>query len=198
MPLILKYTALRISGTPWPWWEGASRLQVCSMDAFARSKEDEVILGIESVANQFGLPLVVGVANKRTHALAEDLLERFVTPSRIIRVENLRDELNEMRPRQPDLQDGLIIAFDAKRFWLEDYSSAGNEPAQWGWTEIDGLVFLRLEPGQPMRNLVRHEMGHLLGIGWHHSDCVMDWACGSGKFCGQCKRQITKVCQVTH
>jgi hypothetical protein len=193
MPLIVKYTALRFNGPPWPWWERASQVQVCSMDPFGRSKEKGVVAGIESVATEFHLPLVAEVANEETQALAKELIEQSVSANGIIDVVNLLAELNNRRPRYPDLQDGLVITFDGSRLRLPDLP--GSEQAEWGWTELDGLVFLRVVPDQPLRNVVRHEMGHLLGIGWHHPNCVMGWACTSQDFCDRCKDQINKVCR---
>jgi len=73
------------------------------MDAFAGSKERGVIAGIESVANEFELPLVAEVATERTRTLVEELFGRFVAPDRVIEVENLLHHLNQMRPGQPDL-----------------------------------------------------------------------------------------------
>ena len=85
------------------------------------------------------------------------------------------------------------MTFDGSRLRLPVLP--GSEQAKWGWTEIDGLVFLRLEPSQPLRIVARHEMGHLLGIGEHHPGCVMDWACTSQEFCGRCKERIKTVCR---
>jgi len=79
-------------------------------------------------------------------------------------------------------------------------NGVGDEPPEWGWTDDDGAIFLRLEPGQPWANVVRHEMGHLLGVGRHHGKeeppCVMHWDCSSGHFCADCITIIRQTCQV--
>lgn len=42
-------------------------------------------------------------------------------------------------------------------------------------------------------NAVRHEFGHMIGLGMHHKNCVMDWACSQGIFCEDCKREIKEL-----
>ncbi len=204
MPLIVKYpkvfsTDPSISSPPpWPWWDKGDRLLVCPMDAYAASKVGEVCTGLESVTGEFNLPLVVEAAKKTTCTLVANRLEQF-TVNGIIRCNSFRDVLNKTRQQGPDLRNCLVVLFNGDRLQLEDDNPADGQPPEWGVTLNDGLMFLRLEPCQPLRNLVRHEMGHLLGVGTHHrppSDCVMVWECTYREFCQECKETIQEVCQI--
>ena len=60
---------------------------------------------------------------------------------------------------------------------------------QYGVGIPDGLVILRYTH----REAVRHEFGHMLGIGRHHIGCVMDYRAATTAFCNQCKRQIEEM-----
>jgi hypothetical protein len=166
------------------------------MNSYAESQEKVIMSGIGSVVTEFFLPLQVEIANKGTRKLLAELLcdcrlNRAVDCWRLVK------RLNEKRPEELSLQTGLVIAFDGNQLGLQDDSAhKPEEPPEWGWTQEDGVILLRLVLGQPLRNLVRHEMGHLLGIGRHHSHCVMAWECASENFCDNCKGIIAQTCEV--
>ena len=196
MALKLNYTWRPDSlGPRWPW-ENTQPLQLCLMDERARSLKAELISGIDSVLSEFRLPLQIAIARLRTRRLIERLLSDCSRNGAVLCWELLKT-LNLQRQRESSLQTGLIIAFDGNQRRLDDESSyKPNEPPEWGWTQDDGLILVRITRPQPLRNVVRHEMGHLLGIGQHHVNCVMSWECMKEEFCATCKQAISETCQL--
>jgi hypothetical protein len=184
-------------GPRWPW-ENSGLLRLCLMDRRGQALEAELIGGIRSMLVEFELPLEVKLASSRTLALIETLLTACKVGSDI-HCWRFLETLNRIRKGEPSLKAGLVIAFDGIQAHLHDESPyKPDEPPEWGWTQDDGLILLRLTPAQSLRSLVRHEMGHLLGIGKHHeppSDCVMMWDCTRDKFCAECRQTISEACQ---
>lgn len=197
MALKMNYDTWRAESLGPRWlWENTRSLQLCLMDRHAESLKAQLASGVGSILAEFQLPLQIEIANQRTL----DLIERLVTGCSLntaINCWSFLETLNEKRHGEPSLQTGLVIAFDGnQRHLLDESPHKPQEPPKWGWTQEDGLILLRLEQGQPLRNVVRHEMGHLLGIGQHHPHCVMAWECGSETFCDHCKTIIAETCRV--
>ena len=197
MALKMNYDTWRAESLGPRWsWENVACLQLCLMDRQAKSMKAELAGGVDSILAEFQLPLQIEMANQHTL----DLIERLLTECSLdtaINCWRFLETLNQKRPVEPSLQAGLVIVFDGNQWKLRDESPyRPQEPPEWGWTFDDGLILLRLVRGQRLRNLVRHEMGHLLGIGQHHSHCVMAWECTHERFCGKCRRIIAETCQV--
>lgn len=197
MTLKMTYDTFRADSLGLRWeWEKTQCLRLGLMDTYARSLEGALVEGIQSIVAEFQLPLQIELASQQTVNLIERLLSKCslgttIDCGRFLQI------LNHNRPGEPTLQAGLVIAFDGRQRSLYDESSLKpEEPPTWGWTQEDGLILLRLEPEEPLRNVIRHELGHLLGIGHHYSDCVMAWDCTQEGFCQECKRTIRETCQV--
>ena len=171
------------------------------MDSYAESLEKVIMSGIGSVVTESYLPLQVEIANEGTRKLLAGLLSEC-SRNRAVDCWRLLKRLNEKRPEELSLQTGLVVAFNGDQLCLRDESLENiAEPPEWGWTAEDGLTLLRLVRGQPLRNLVRHEMGRLLGtnlgIDQSHPNCVMDYTCMKEEFCAECKQEISRTCQIT-
>lgn len=195
----MKYDTFRDESLGQRWeWETTQSIQLCLMDGYTRSLKADILNSIDSIVAEFKLPLRSQVANPDAIDLIEGLLTKASTDGAVCCWRFL-EALNRRRYEGNSLQTGLIIAFAGRQRTLRDESSnKPDEPPQWGWTIDDGLILLRLVPSQPLRNLVRHEMGHLLGIGQHHPNCVMAWACTEEEFCGECKQTISRTCQLAN
>lgn len=195
--LQMNYDTFRVPslGPRWPW-ENTQSLQLCLMDRYAQSLKVELSSAINSAVAEFGLPLKIKIA--RRHTL--EVIQRMLTICSLngaICCWRFLQSLNRKREGEPCLHTALVIAFDGNGKQLRDESPhKPDQPPEWGWTQEDGLILLRLIHGQPLRNLVRHEMGHLLGIDHHHSNCVMIWECTKEKFCAKCKRTISETCKI--
>ncbi len=180
-------------------WEGTGRVRVCPIDADTYS--NRVVLGsVKTILAEFNLPLEVDTATLPTQQKVRDLLAKS-SNAETIYCHDFFNNLNECREQNYDLQAALIVPFDGEQYRLYDYdrSNRPHETPEWGWTEEDGVVLLRLVPSQlhdkTLANLVRHEMGHLLGVK-HHSGCVMEWACCEYHFCDECRNTIQETCEV--
>lgn len=198
MTLRLNYNTWRVDeslGSRWPW-ENSGSLQLCLMDERARSLKAELVSGIGSVLSEFRLPLANAIASLHTLELIERSLSDCSRNGTLL-CRELLNTLNLKRERESSLETGLIIAFDGNKRRLDDESSyKPDEPPEWGWTQEDGLILVRLTDCQPLPNVVRHEMGHLLGVGQHHLNCIMSWECMTEEFCATCKQTISETCQI--
>jgi len=180
----------------WPW-EDTGRLQLCLTDARAREQEATIVDALQSVLTELQLPLTITTTNSVTCREVQRVLAENSKTNTIQCWQALK-AINQRRTEISNLQTALLIAFDGTELQLLDESShKPEEPPEWGWTAEDGLILVRLSAGQPLRNVVRHEMGHLLGIGQHHSNCLMDWSCQEENFCGDCKSAIRQTCEIT-
>ena len=85
---------------------------------------------------------------------------------------------------------GLVVLADKDKYTF--YHPPGQkEPAIFGIGVPDGVMILT----HTHREAVRHEFGHVLGLGIHHRGCVMDYKCITPVFCSQCKAQIEEMWQ---
>jgi len=176
-------------------WETAGRLCLCPIDAYARSLRDAVLKALQVTLADFVLPLEVDVPAPSTQREILNLVTDC-TSGDVLHCWDFLAKLNQARHQDPELQPGLVVAFDGRYRSLYDGDRKPDEPPEWGWTSEDGLILLRLVAGQPLPNVVRHEMGHLLGIGEHHPGCVMEWACKSEHFCPRCVKAIRQTCRL--
>jgi hypothetical protein len=180
----------------WPW-EDTGCLQLCLIGAYAHEQQTVLLDALHSVLSEFRLPVAMTIANNAT---CDDVQKVLAENSRTNTIQcwQALKAMNRRRNEAPHLRTALVVAFDGAERQLQDESShKPEEPPEWGWTAEDGLILLRLMPGQPLRNVVRHEMGHLLGVGQHHSDCLMAWNCQEEHFCGNCKDVIRNTYQIT-
>jgi hypothetical protein len=177
-------------------WETEDKIAVCSMDDHAASFAPDVASHLSEVLREFSLPLRIEMGNQRLNALVRRLADEASDGNEIVCLRFL-DAIDNQRQRESDLHPALAIAFDGSTRKLRaPPGSNPNERAEWGWTDVSGLVLLRLCPGVLLRNVVRHEVGHLLGIGKHHPRCVMSWACSGEKFCESCINKIRDICRI--
>ncbi len=177
-------------------WEGTGRVRVCPIDADTYS--DSAVLGsVKTILAEFNLPLEVDTATLPTLQKVRDLMAKS-SNAETIHYYDFFNNLNECREQKSDLQAALIVVFDGEQYRLYDYdrSNTPHETPEWGCADEDGVILLRLVSGQPLASLVRHEMGHLLGIGRHHRGCAMDWASCEDRFCNECLKTIQQTCEV--
>lgn len=178
-------------------WENLGRIITCPVDAYSQSVNGNVCKAVGGILAEFSLPIRCQDANPGTQNRIAELVNRSARDSVLGCQEFLRN-LNVAREKDIELQPALVIEFDGRRLRLNDGDlSKGEKPPVWGWTWDDGLILLRCVSGQPLSNVVRHEMGHLLGVSQHHGGCVMDWACERYSFCSKCVETIQQTCKVT-
>jgi predicted Zn-dependent protease len=84
---------------------------------------------------------------------------------------------------------GLVVLVDHENFKFKNDLS-DPEPANYGWSHNEGLSLVRRFD---VENAVRHEFGHMIGLGSHHPNCAMDWNCILHKFCGKSVLTINEL-----
>jgi hypothetical protein len=193
LPIKINYEDTWVAEDRWNW-EAKDGICICAMDGYAESKTEEITRCLKDLLAEFSLPLQVRRIQTRERSIIKKLLRDSVSGHEII-CQEFVDRLNDARPREPLLQPALVIAFEGKIPLRDKVSRKPDEPPEWGWTDPDGLILLRLVGGEPLCNVVRHEMGHLIGNLDHHPNCVMDWNCGEAKFCEECIERIHRTCQ---
>jgi hypothetical protein len=176
-------------------WEDTGRVRVCPTSPYPYPTV-VVLESVKTILAEFKLPLEVDVATPLTQQKVRELLAKSATAGTIDCYSFLRN-LNQRRRENPDLLPAVIIPFDGREYRLFDcLCNNPDEPPEWGFTNEGGLILLRLVRAQPLASLVRHEMGHLLGIDRHHTGCVMEYECRQDRFCNECLKTIRRTCLV--
>lgn len=177
-------------GTHWGW-ERSKEVAVFAVDNKVEQEKAVVIKELEEVLKEFSIPIDVVNGNLRHRddgALIQTLFDDSMKDNRID-----SDEFEQaVRKVREDgrLPYGLVVLADKDKY--EFYEPPGQkEPAIYGGGVPDGMVILRYTH----REAVRHEFGHMLGLGIHHKECVMDYRCVTPAFCTQCKKQIGEMWQ---
>ncbi|MGH9400979.1 MAG: hypothetical protein ACRD2P_02600 [Terriglobia bacterium] len=194
MVVALDYKEFRTDGERWQW-EISERIVVCALEACALAQREIVLKSIKDILTEFRLPFQCQTTGPDTQRKIEEI-RISSTAGRVLNCNDFLSNLNEARRKDDELQPAYVVAFDGSGLSLDDGLYKPEEPPEWGWTDSGGVILLRICPDQPLRNVVRHEMGHLLGIENHHSGCVMDWACTQNDFCASCVETIRSTCQV--
>jgi len=177
----------------WPW-EGYGDIVVCGLDQVARSSTDEITRYSNKLFAELGFQIMARIADSQVHDVVRPLVEKSIEGDEIL-CRQLENALWEARQSGSLLLPGLIVGFDGKRLRLNDEGPSDNPPL-WGWTSDDGLVLLRLCKNQPLENVVRHELGHLLfGLGHrgHDGSCLMEYDCHEREFCKKCLKEIRET-----
>jgi hypothetical protein len=186
----MKRRSLTIPGYKHREWEQAKNVYVYATEGVELNNVEKTKDIINDVIEEFNLPLQIlnGNADRSedTH-----LVENLITGNS---QENLLDGegiLKELRRywNEGVLRYGLIVLVNPGRYEFRKKPS-DNEPAIYGWAHSQGLVVLR---GFDIQNAVRHEFGHMVGLGFHHQGCVMDWNCSVHKFCEKCRKDIEEI-----
>lgn len=172
-------------------WEKTRDVVVFSTDDSISQEKHVIIKELEEVLGEFSIPLGVIDGNLEyskdvMQILA--LLDSSIKSSEID-CEEFENELHKVREKGR-LPYGVVVIIDKTKY--EFYQPPKlNERAIYGWGVPDGLVLLRFTH----REALRHEFGHMLGLGIHHKECVMDYKCITPAFCSDCKQQIEEMWQ---
>lgn len=172
-------------GTRWEF-EKTKEVAVFTVDGKMDERKAAVIEELVGVLKEFSIPMNVVDGNLEHHEdfpFLQALFDNSIKDGRID-FDKFEGELRESR-KGGRLPYGLIILVNKNRYEFY-HSPQETKPAIYGVGVIDGVVILRCAN----REAVRHEFGHMLGLGVHHEGCVMDYSCTSIAFCNECKREI--------
>ncbi len=177
-------------GTRWEW-ERSKEVAVFAVDSKVEQEKPVVVEELEGVLKEFSIPLDVIDGNfKRGEDTAQiQTLFDISIKDNEINYDEFEEELLKAR-EEGQLPYSLVVLVDKGKYTF--YHPPGQkERAIYGVGVPDGVVILR----HTHREAVRHEFGHMLGLGTHHGGCVMDYKCITPAFCSQCKRQIEEMWQ---
>ncbi len=177
-------------GKHWEW-ERSKEVVVFAVDSQVEQEKPAVVKELEGVLKEFSVPIDVIDGNlKRGEdvALVQTLFDSSIKGNEI-NYDEFEIELFKVR-QEGRLPYGLVVLVDKNKYTFYQ-PPWQKEPAIYGVCVPDGLMILR----HTHREAVRHEFGHMLGLGIHHVGCVMDYKCITPIFCSQCKRQIEEMWQ---
>jgi len=177
-------------GTRWEW-ERSKEVAVFALDSKVEQEKLAVVKELEGVLKEFSIPLNVIDGNlKRGEdvALIQTLLESAIKDNEINYDEFDRALLKVREVVQ--LAYGLVVLVDKYKYTFNQ-PPGQNERAIYGVSVSSGMMILR----HTHREAVRHEFGHMLGLGTHHEGCVMDYRCVTPVFCSKCEKQIQEMWQ---
>ncbi len=97
----------------------------------------------------------------------------------------LEKEIYKLRNNQDILSYGIVILVDDAEYRFK------NPEAIYGSGSPEGLIVIRKR--YINKPTVRHEFGHMIGLGQHHENCVMCYACNYEEFCSKCKQEIKEL-----
>ena len=99
--------------------------------------------------------------------------------------DSLEHELYKLRNNQDILPYGVVVLVDDDEYRFK------NPNAVYGSGSPEGLIVIRKK--YINKPTVRHEFGHMLGLGRHHENCVMCYDCTYEEFCSKCKEEISEL-----
>ncbi len=177
-------------GTRWEW-EKSEEVAVFATDSNVGQEKSAVVKELEGVLKEFPIPISVidgNLKNSEAAGQIQTVFDNSIKNSEID-YDKFEEELLKVRERGR-LHYGLVILVDKGKHEFSHLPEQ-REQAIYGVGDPSGWLILR----HTHREAVRHEFGHMLGLGVHHSGCVMDYRCVIDAFCNQCKQQIEEMWQ---
>jgi len=177
-------------GTHWEW-ERSKEVAVFAVDSRVEQEKPSVVEELEGVLKEFSIPLDVidgNLKHSEDVGLIQTLLGSSIKDNEI-NYDEFERELLKAR-EEGRLAYGLVVLVNKDKHTFYQPPEQ-KERAIYGVGIPDGVVIL----SHTHREAVRHEFGHMLGLGIHHGGCVMDYRCVTPVFCSQCKGQIEEMWQ---
>lgn len=186
----MKRRGFTIPGFKYREWEQAGQAYVYATEGVDLTNIKTTVDAIKEVVSEFNLPLEINNGNAKSTddtLLVQSLIAKSA-PSGLI---DCKSVLIELRDYWNDgvLPYGLIILVNPNDYEFKNEPS-DQEPAIYGWTSNQGLCVLRRFD---IQKAIRHEFGHMIGLGFHHQGCVMDWSCSIHNFCVNCLSEIDEI-----
>jgi len=173
-------------GEPALLWANSGSICVYGHGNISEKAVSPVVSIINEVLKEFELPVCAKVGNiEREDMLRiDDIVNAGLDANHgELDFDAILRRLTEMR-KEEFLVDGIVILEDHLRFKFTD------PVARYGLGCPTGLVILlRFD----IKNAVRHEIGHIVGLGGHHSGCVMDYTCLVSDFCEDCRTRVRNM-----
>lgn len=180
----------RVNDEYWNW-EKTGEIFVFGLSNVSDDEIDKTINIIMKVTQEFNLPL--SVKNGNIHKKDDlkniiDLVRECSDEKRKIEFNFLERQLYKLRKTQGILPYGIVLLVD------DAEHSFKNPDAVYGSGSPEGLIVIRKK--YINKPTVKHEFGHMIGLGKHHENCVMCYECSHEQFCLNCKEEIKKLWEV--
>lgn len=169
-------------------WEETGEIHVFGSGRVLPADIKKTIKTIGQIIREFSLPLKVlngTVDNKEELHNIKKLLKHSIYQRKYIDFDKMEKRLEKLW-ESGILLFGVIILIDYHIY--EFYNPPNtNTPSLYGCGSPEGLVVLR---EYKKINVIKHEFGHMIGLGSHHDNCVMDYLCVENKFCLNCLQEV--------
>ncbi len=156
----------KTNGEYWEW-EKTGEIFVFGLSNVSDDKIDETVNIINGVIKEFNLPLSVKNGNIHKNNDLKYIVDlvRKCSDKGKLDFNLLENELYKLRNSQRILPYGIAILVDDAEYYFKD------PEAVYGSGTPEGLIIIRKR--YINKPTVRHECGHMIGLGQHHEDCVM-------------------------
>jgi hypothetical protein len=149
---------------------------------------EKTIDTINEVVKEFNLPLQIVNGNE---SKSDDtrLVENLITGHTQENSIDCESALEELRRYWNEVVLGFALVVLVPERYEFKKEPSDSEPAIYDGHSQSLAVLRRFD----IQNAVRHEFGHMIGLGIHHKDCAMDWNCSVHNFCEDCLKEIEEV-----
>jgi len=178
----MKTYSWRVDGQERWEWEETGKIHVYDLSGVSDNEIEKVISIINEIIDEFALPLSV----KKGDILKKDDLKQLIqqcSNKDEIYFYYLEEELNKKRRETEFFPCGVIIVISNTC----NIEECGHERAVYGCSTSEGLMVLKRKY---IDIATKHEFGHMIGLGHHHENCVMEFSCIPDEFCEKCRDQI--------
>lgn len=168
-------------------WEKTGEVYVYGLSGVSNIDIEKVVSIIDDVINEFKLPVIIKNGNKHKKEdliHIEKLLRDCLYEGRYIDFDLLERKLERFRKEKEILPYGIIILVDDTQYKFK------VPEAIYGSGSPEGLIVICK---RYIDDATKHEFGHMIGLGKHHENCVMSYACTYDQFCEQCKKEIKEM-----
>ena len=171
-------------------WEKSKKVYVFGIEGVGSDNIKKTMQIISDVIKELNLPLQVSNGNV-------DKIEDISTVKNLIASNTKKNQIDADRINKELIQlwdknvlrYGLVILIDRKKYEFKNPPDR-EEPCIYGYGSDDGLAIIRMFD---QKNVVKHEFGHMIGLGHHNQGCVMDWSCPVEAFCDNCYKEIAEI-----
>lgn len=172
-------------------WEISQEIYVFGMNGINQNEIKKSIEIMKETLKEFNLPLKVsnGNSNKPYDLfIIERIFRKCIINNRSVDYEKMENEIDKLREKG-QLSYGIIILADHNSYEIKNLPNE-KEPAIYGKAYPDGFaLILRFD----LDNAIRHELGHMIGLGVHHEHCVMERMCIHSNFCKKCNEDVKRI-----
>jgi hypothetical protein len=160
----MKIKGWKVSGKHWEW-ENTKNVYVYGTEEVEQENIEKTIMAISEVIKEFNLPLqsLNGNATKSEDVPIVKNLITNNTQQNLIDFDSLVSELERHRDNGL-LPYGLIVLVNPEKYKFKKPPES-KEPAIYGCASPEGIIVLRKFD---IKNAVRHEFGHMIGLGGEH------------------------------